>query len=1210
MATPAPPMTTAQTPTGASGQRHKWRRPHRNADHQQTGESVQNQPSSGTEGSALAAPIPGASLSLRPASVAPTSQPQSVDASSTDASSAENGPSPRRRNYAARGGVRAHQRKGETKGNKALGGPGQAVQGLRHAPGAASKINVQRQFGGHLTGGEAADASSVSASALQANAPEFHPGQQYGLGSKSEQKRRMVPPSKANSKTPRLRRGSGLKSTAPDIATRTHEDITNGIYECPICTSEVGRGSKVWSCKTCWTVFHLTCIRKWSRNEGATLAQQQTANGDIPPPRQWRCPGCNLPQDGLPSTYSCWCGKEVDPRPISGIPPHSCGQTCGKSRFLPKKCPHPCELLCHAGPCPPCTHIGPLQSCFCGKKSTSRRCVDTNYDTGWSCGEICGDLMLCGEHTCQRTCHEGLCGACETRLDARCYCGKVEKSLVCFERGEEKESIMNLANNDSGGEVDRWVGWFDCGQACGRMYDCGQHSCEKRCHPPDIASPHCPRSPDAVSRCPCGKTPLEDISEHCRETCEDPIPSCNKACLKRLSCGHLCQQICHTGDCLPCLLMVSILCRCGRTSSSTICHQGSEEPPQCMRICKVSLNCGRHECGERCCSGERRAAERQATKRKLRPLGSAPRALENGFEAEHICTRLCGRNLKCGNHTCPELCHRGACGSCREAIFDEISCHCGRTVLQPPLPCGTKPPPCRYDCERPKSCGHPQVQHNCHGDEESCPKCPFLTEKGCMCGKKVLKNQPCWLGDVRCGEICGRKLKCGSHYCQKLCHKPGECEDAGKGCQQMCGKAKKACGHPCEETCHAPFSCREDKPCPHKLFITCECQHLKQEMRCNASKSSEGNSKKTLPCDDECSRLARNRKLALALNIDPEVHKDDQIPYSADTLKMFRENIKWAQTQEREFRVFAADDTEKRLRFKPMQPHQRAFLHALADDFGLDSESMDPDPHRHVAVFKTPKFVMAPMKTLAECVKIKAAVEVSSTTAGDGKTKLNASSAPYDGFLLSNPRFALTVEELRSDFSTVFTSTPHIPFDISFLPSEEVVLKAHPANNTVSDKEVETTLKSLKSSISTIITTKHLASTLQLCTLDSSLNILRRELDEQNTGGWSQVAAKAAAPRRAPVQAAVGAKSVYTVLGSRMAEAKKKREQEERERERDSVVEDWEEEVRREEEAERGIGGDKGAGVEVKDDGTDGQAVLMGMEEEEEEVDEKASAPI
>ena len=63
-----------------------------------------------------------------------------------------------------------------------------------------------------------------------------------------------------------------------------------------------------------------------------------------------------------------------------------------------------------------------------------------------------------------------------------------------------------------------------------------------------------------------------------------------------------------------------------------------------------------------------------------------------------------------------------------------------------------------------------------------------------------------------------------------------------------------------------------------------------------------------------------------------------------------------------------------RLRFKPMQANQRAFIHALAEDYGLDSESQDPEPHRHVCIFKTPRFVSAPMKTLSQCVAIKPAV--------------------------------------------------------------------------------------------------------------------------------------------------------------------------------------------------------------------------------------------
>ncbi|KAK0516792.1 hypothetical protein JMJ35_001395 [Cladonia borealis] len=449
--------------------------------------------------------------------------------------------------------------------------------------------------------------------------------------------------------------------------------------------------------------------------------------------------------------------------------------------------------------------------------------------------------------------------------------------------------------------------------------------------------------------------------------------------------------------------------------------------------------------------------------------------------------------------------------------------------------------------------------------------CPFLAQKPCMCGKKTLKNQPCWLTEVRCGEVCGNKLRCGSHFCRKQCHRPGDCEDVGRACQQACGKAKKSCGHPCEVQCHAPSVCREDKPCQNKIFITCDCQHLKQEMKCNASKASEGNTKKTLPCDDECARLARNQKLALALNIDPEAHKDDHIPYSNDTLKMFRENVKWAQTQEREFRVFAADDAEKRLRFKPMPGHQRAFIHALSDDFGLDSESMDPEPYRHVAVFKTPRFVMAPMKTLAECVRIRTAAEATTVTVADTQKKLQANNEIYNGFLLTQPRFGLTLEELRADLAPVLDHTPGLAYDISFLPSEKIVIKARPASSStvLTPSAIESSLKALKNDLSVSIASKRLASSIQLCATDPSLNILRRELDDPaNNGGWSQVAAKAAAPRSAPRQTTVGEKSVYTVLGSKLRDAKKKKDEARKAKDAEAAVDDWEEELMREEEEE------------------------------------------
>ena len=348
------------------------------------------------------------------------------------------------------------------------------------------------------------------------------------------------------------------------------------------------------------------------------------------------------------------------------------------------------------------------------------------------------------------------------------------------------------------------------------------------------------------------------------------------------------------------------------------------------------------------------------------------------------------------------------------------------------------------------------------------------------------------------------------------------------------------------------------------MLITCECQHLKQEIKCNASKTSEGNSKKSLSCDDECARLARNQRLAQALNIDSEAHKDDHISYSTETLRLYRDSSKWAQTQEREFRIFAADENEKRLRFKPMPNSQRVFLHSLAEDFGLDSESRDLEPHRHVCVFKTPRFVMAPIKTLAECVRIRNA-EASAAAVMEPPKRMQGNNEPFNGFLLLSPRFGLTLDELRSDYSSIFTSTPGLAYDIEFLPNEEIVIKARPAaaSTVISSSATEASIKSLKSSISATTSSERLAASIQLCSLDASLNIIRREADEAaNSDGWSRVAAKGAMPKTVRPYAGLGQKSQFTVLSTNNT---KKRKEGMKQLLMDDVVDDWEEEMRKEE---------------------------------------------
>lgn len=43
--------------------------------------------------------------------------------------------------------------------------------------------------------------------------------------------------------------------------------------------------------------------------------------------------------------------------------------------------------------------------------------------------------------------------------------------------------------------------------------------------------------------------------------------------------------------------------------------------------------------------------------------------------------------------------------------FDELSCHCGASVIYPPVPCGTRPPECTQTCARVHDCDHPGGSH-------------------------------------------------------------------------------------------------------------------------------------------------------------------------------------------------------------------------------------------------------------------------------------------------------------------------------------------------------------------------------------------------------------------------------------------------------------------------------------------------------------------
>lgn len=246
------------------------------------------------------------------------------------------------------------------------------------------------------------------------------------------------------------------------------------------------------------------------------------------------------------------------------------------------------------------------------------------------------------------------------------------------------------------------------------------------------------------------------------------------------------------------------------------------------------------------------------------------------------------------------------------------------------------------------------------------------------------------------------------------------------------------------------------------------------------------------------------------------------------------------------------------MRFKPMKANERSFLHSLAEDFGFDSESMDPEPHRHVMIWKSPRFVSAPNKTLAEALRIrqsKVSIISAPTSDNEGVKKprvAQTSEAVYNGFLVTRPRFALTIDELAREVDIV---APGERFDIEFLPSEEVVIKS---KSPLPAEDVQQRLVTMKATLAGNIAAKQYG-VVQLCSLDASLNVLRRESDSAAAqDGWSRVAAKKVASKTSmPSSLLSGSTNSFSALsGNKMTFSTKKKAVKTKAVE--DVVDDWE----------------------------------------------------
>lgn len=470
--------------------------------------------------------------------------------------------------------------------------------------------------------------------------------------------------------------------------------------------------------------------------------------------------------------------------------------------------------------------------CFCGKQ------MDPKFDP-WliphSCGERCEKRLKpeCG-HTCLLLCHPGPCPPCPKMVENQCHCGQMPpQPRRCCSKN------------------------WSCGQTCSQMLSCQQHKCEEPCHPGKCKK--CPRQ--SRQNCNCG-------AETSLRECADPNWQCGKACGKRLNCGHhLCQKICHSGDCGDCPLSGERRCPCGKTQHILPCTQ---QIPTCGDTCGKLLSCGIHFCAERC----HRGACSQCLQFRVKKCRCGSKQKEMACSKEltceikcknlrdcrrHTCNKKCclgdcprceqpcGRTLTCRNHKCESRCHQGPCYPC--TVIHTITCRCGKRKIR--VPCGrekyTKPPKCSEPCRVPPTCHHPEREfHKCH--QGNCPSCRL---------------------------VCNLKLKCG-HVCPAPCHdavpvkvvdtsrRIGPWEPVAAPRIEIQKKPCPPCMVPVPTTCRGKhetpqWPCSDLRPysCGRKCGRSLACTNHTCELECHVVDGAPDNTKagkNCAPCERKCSK--------------------------------------------------------------------------------------------------------------------------------------------------------------------------------------------------------------------------------------------------------------------------------------------------------------------------------------------------------------------
>ncbi|KAF7730455.1 FKBP12-associated protein [Apophysomyces ossiformis] len=243
------------------------------------------------------------------------------------------------------------------------------------------------------------------------------------------------------------------------------------------------------------------------------------------------------------------------------------------------------------------------------------------------------------------------------------------------------------------------------------------------------------------------------------------------------------------------------------------------------------------------------------------------------------------------------------------------------------------------------------------------------------------------------------------------------------------------------------------------------CGQNSLSIPCNATADSSG-SKQTLECNDFCAKVERNRKLAMALDINREdgageVPSADDMGYYDDSLRDFYlENPGWCKQAENMLLNFVQSN-KPTLYCKPMRSAFRRFIHRYCVHFNVATEAVDPEPQRSVVIRKTIGDCRIPPILLSKAAYDPAANRPPVLQTPEVISVVKTSRQPVNALYLSDLVFGLTQFELDAALRALLEDTKFVTRWMN--ESDAVVIPT--LSNEISIEEKENIVWKLKKTV-------------------------------------------------------------------------------------------------------------------------------------------------